>query len=485
MTRRLAPLRWLRLRVPATAMAVFLLSLGVALVVGYELFLQDGRRDIDTVLAREHARFDQAIAELLDDELAQAPDDDPVDALERAVERYLELIPANDTYWTLVTFERDGLRLAAATGPDELAGLVARDALPPGTPEQRETLMTPAGEIRTSSVPLLVNGVPVARVQVVAPFTAVREEAAEATRLLATAAGITLLLGGIMLAASLWRSLSPLTELATTARSTELRSLQARVREPDTDDEVGLLAREFNTMLDRLDAAHEAQQTFMASVGHELRTPVTIARGHLELLRSTTPGDAAAVRETVAIVEDELDRMGRLVEDLGAIARVEMDDFIRPRPVDLVQWFEDLELRLSATPGGRRVRIHPPPPVSIVVDPDRLAQAVLNLVVNAQRHTPDDTRVEVRAEQEDEAIVIWVVDDGPGIPDAIREEAFEPFVHGGRSGSTGLGLAVVRAVVDAHGGHVVLDTDRSGTRIGLRLALEASTAHDTATIGAG
>lgn len=467
--RLIAPLRWLRLRVPATAMAVFLLSLAVALVVGYELFLQDGRRDIDVVLAREHDRFDLAIAELLQQELAEAPDRDPVDALEDAVRRYLRLNPSNDSYRTIVTFERDGRRLAAANGPPELEDLFESRALPSGTVNQRETLTSPAGDIRTSSVAIRIDGEDVAVVQIVAPLDPVRVGAMEATRLLAAAAGVTLLLGGILLAASLWRSLTPLTELARTARSTELRSLDARVPQPDTDDEVGALAREFNTMLDRLDTARDAQETFMASIGHELRTPITIARGHLELLRTIDPDDGDAVSETVGIVEDELGRMGRLVEDLMAIARSDMDDFVRPRPLELVQFFEDLELKLGGVPHGRRVRLIPPPPVTLAADPDRLAQAVLNLVNNADVHTPDDASIEIAATHHDGEVTIAVIDDGPGIPDPIRNDVFEPFVRGDLPGSTGLGLAVVRAVVDAHGGTIVMDTSAHGTRIGFSL----------------
>ena len=450
-------------------MAVFLLSLAVALVVGYELLLQEGRRDIDVVLAREHARFDVAIAELLDEERADRPGGDSLELLERAVRRYLRLNPASESYWTIVTLADDGRQLAAASGPPSLAPLLDAGTLPEGGLERRETVGSPVGQLRTSSVPIVLDDEVVGTLQIVAPFEPVRTEAWDATRLLATAAGITLLIGGLLLAASLWRSLTPLTELARTARSTELRSLDARVREPDTADEVGVLAREFNTMLDRLDAARDAQQTFLASVGHELRTPLTIARGHLELLRGDAGLDPGALGETVGIVEEELARMGRLIDDLMAIARIETDDFLRPQDLELVQWFEDLELRLAGIQTNRTVRLVPPPPVTVTVDPDRLAQAVLNLVVNAVRHTPSGTTVEVSARTEADGVVIEVVDDGPGIPEDLRAEVFDPFIHGGQPGSTGLGLAVVRAVTEAHGGRVQLDTSTSGTRVGLWL----------------
>jgi two-component system, OmpR family, sensor kinase len=324
--------------------------------------------------------------------------------------------------------------------------------------------------VRTSSVPITLGDEQAATLQIVSPLAPVRVEAREAAWLVAAAAGLSLLLGGILLSASLWRSLTPLGSLAAAARTTELRSVGERVEVPDTDDEVGLLAAEFNTMLDRLDAATAAQDTFMASIGHELRTPITIARGHLEVLQNLDRGDPDAVRETVAIVQDELTRMSRLVEDLMAIARAEMADFVRPRELELVGWFEELELKLAPAGGDHRVRIEPPPPVHVHADPDRLAQAVLNLVTNARVHTPPGTAVQVSATCEDDRVVIAVSDDGPGIPTEIRERLFDPFVRAGEApSSTGLGLSVVRAVAHAHGGEVAFTTGDGGTRVELRI----------------
>ena len=222
--------------------------------------------------------------------------------------------------------------------------------------------------------------------------------------------------------------------------------------------------------LDRLAEASANQREFMASVSHELRTPITIARGHLELLERMDPDQQQAGRETVAVLRDELARMGRLVDDLLAMARADMDDFVRPRPVELVQWFEELELRLAGLAATGRTRVDPPPPVTVTVDPGRLAQAVLNLVTNAHVHTPPGTSVEVRATTDGALLTIAVRDDGPGIPADIRDRVFAPFVRAGEAPtSTGLGLAVVRAVVAAHGGQVGLDSGSAGTTVVLEL----------------
>ena len=456
--------RSLRVRVLATVLAVFAISLAVASFLAYELFLQDGRADADIVLAREQERFGLSISELLRDQQELDPSAAPASALRDAVRRYLQLNPSTESYWTIVTFD-DGTRLAAANGPPELEPLFRGEEgqeLPTGPLDRRVTLETPAGDVRTTSVPVRIDDEQVATLQIVAPLDPVRQEALEAALLVAAAAGLALLVGGTLLGITLWRSLAPLGALAQAARTTELASFGDRVEVPDTDDEVGQLAREFNTMLDRLEAASAQQREFMASVGHELRTPITIARGHLELLHTADRRDGVD-DETLYILGDELSRMGRLVEDLMAIARSEMPDFIRPRQLELVQ-------RLAGNPLTRDVRVLPPPPVLLDADPDRLAQAVLNLVYNARVHTPAGTSVRVTAAVAGTTLVLRVSDDGPGVPEAIRDRLFTPFVRDSEAaGSTGLGLAVVDAVVRAHGGGIDVATGPDGSTFDLRL----------------
>lgn len=483
--RRVSRRRSLRVRVPLTAVAVFAVSLAVATLLAYQLLLQAGRGDIDVVLDRERERFETSMTTLLAEELDRLEDEaaeaeldpdaapvtvDGITALQRAARRYLQLNPANESYWTII--RTDGAApLASANGPDLLEPLFRAGSLPEGELGSRETIPSEAGDIRSSSAPIVLSGTEVGSYQIVAPLKPVRDEALGAAGLVAAAAGVSLLLGAALLTTTLWRSLSPLRTLATTARSTELRRLHTRVEQPEGDDEVGLLAREFNAMLERLERASADQHAFMASISHELRTPITIARGHLEMLGAIGDTDPAAREEVVAVVEDELHRMGRLVEDLMAIARAEMDDFARPRDIELVAFFEDLELKLAGL-GVARVRIEPPPPVVLAADPDRLAQAVLNLANNAHRHTPADTRITIRAVERGDEVAIEVADAGPGIPADILDHVFEPFVTAGdHAHSTGLGLAVVRAVVDAHAGRIELDTGPGGTRFSLHLPL--------------
>lgn len=461
----------LRLRVLATVIAVFAISMAVASALAFELLVQDGRRDTDVVLDRERARFERSMHELLVEAQEDAPRRPIEDSVHVAARRYLQLNPSTESYWTIIDFE-DGRRLAASNGPPDLEPLfhgVDGQSLPAGELNSVETVQTSVGDIRILSVPILVEGEQVATLQVMAPMAPVRAEAVEAATLVAAASGTALLVGGSLLGLSLWRSLAPLGELAAAARSTELQALGTRVAESEVDDEVGVLAREFNTMLDRLEAASVKQREFMASVGHELRTPITIVRGHLETLETSVRGDTG-FDDMVGVLHDELDRMGRLVEDLMAIAHADQDDLVRPSQVDLVAWFEDLQLRVAGTAARSNVRILPPPPVQIGCDADRLAQAVLNLVMNAHLHTPDGTAIRVEAMVTATSCVISVSDEGTGIPEEIRGVVFEPFVRAGTApGSTGLGLAVVRAIIDAHGGEVLLHSGADGSRIDLVL----------------
>ena len=176
-----------------------------------------------------------------------------------------------------------------------------------------------------------------------------------------------------------------------------------------------------------------------------------------------------AVAETSAVVRDELARMGRLVEDLMALARSRSEGFIQRARMELPAFFAELRLRLTGLP-VENVRVADVPDVAIEADQERLAQALLNLVLNAHVHTPAGTSVAVMCRLSRGWVIFTVQDDGPGMYDAIRRDAFEAFVSGASShNSAGLGLAVVRAVAEGHGGDVRLDSGRSGTAVTLRI----------------
>jgi signal transduction histidine kinase len=208
----------------------------------------------------------------------------------------------------------------------------------------------------------------------------------------------------------------------------------------------------------RLRAMDELLMTFMHAVSHELRTPITISRGHLEVL----PADAEPIeiKEAVDIVVDELDRMGRIVDDITTLVRVEDPAFLRPETIRLDRFLPEVAAK-AAPLLGDRLRTGHPPEAQISADPQRLTQALLNLLHNAAVHTNGASLVELRVVRHGRAWRFEVEDRGGGLPQGA-EDLFQPFRRGSAIGpGTGLGLAIVRGIAEAHGG-VAGATNRPG-----------------------
>jgi signal transduction histidine kinase len=240
-------------------------------------------------------------------------------------------------------------------------------------------------------------------------------------------------------------------------------------------DEVRVLSEAFNHMLDRLSKAFSGQREFVADASHELRTPLTVIRGQLEVLAAQDDPSPEEVRRVERLVQAEITRLSRMVDDLLVLAQSERTDFLRQEGVDLKPFVDELWDGLSLT-AERTFELAEVPEGVLESDPDRLAQAVRNLARNAIEHTAQKTGL-VRLEVDQVtpgSIRFAVVDDGPGIPPTERERVFERFhrVDAARnraSGGAGLGLAIVRAVAEAHGGRVYV-ADRNG-RPGARIEL--------------
>jgi signal transduction histidine kinase len=242
-------------------------------------------------------------------------------------------------------------------------------------------------------------------------------------------------------------------------------------------DEVRVLADAFNHMLDRLADAFKGQRAFIADASHELRTPLTVIRGQLEVLAAQEHPDGTEIRRVERLVQAEVARIGRLVDDLLLLAQSEQRNFLRLEPIDLVSFVEELFDGITLT-AERRYELGEIPSGTLVADPDRLAQAVRNLARNAIEHTaaPDGlVRLELERVPPD-GIRFSVIDDGPGIPAEERERVFDRFHRTDSSrtraaGGAGLGLAIVRAIADGHGGraYVRATTDSKGARLELEL----------------
>lgn len=225
------------------------------------------------------------------------------------------------------------------------------------------------------------------------------------------------------------------------------------------NDEVAQLAARFNDMLDRLEAAFETQRHLVDDAGHELRTPITIVRGHRELLGE----DPDERRETMALVVDELDRMGRLVNDLLLLANSEQPDFLELETVDVGRLTAELA-RKSETLAERDWELESSGRGIIVADRQRLTQAMMQLAHNAVGHTSTEDRIALGSSVAGGEARLWVRDSGPGIALEEQERIFDRFARssrGRRTGGAGLGLAIVKAIIEAHHGRVEL-TSRLG-----------------------
>ncbi|WP_369974919.1 sensor histidine kinase [Thermobifida halotolerans] len=225
------------------------------------------------------------------------------------------------------------------------------------------------------------------------------------------------------------------------------------------NDDVAALAEQFNAMLDRLEEAFSTQRRFVDDASHELRTPITIVRGHLELMGD----DPEERREVVRLVTDELDRMARIVEDLLLLAKAQRPDFLHCAKVSLAELTSDIDAKVRAL-GHRDWRLDEVGEGVVHLDPQRVTQAAVQLASNAVRHTgPGDTVVLGSALTERDGVrtaELWVRDSGPGVAPGDRERIFERFARGetarGDRPGAGLGLAIVRAIAEAHNGEVRL-----------------------------
>ena len=366
---------------------------------------------------------------------------------------------------------------SSATGEPDPDVVRALAALMPLAATTRGTIETAAaGPVRYLAAPVRVDGRPRGAFVVTEELRPQREEVDEAVEV---AAGVSLAV--LLLASGLaWlvagRIMAPLRELRDTARSIGDDDLTRRI-DVHGSDEIAELGRSFNAMLDRLERAFDVQRQLVSDAGHELRTPITIIRGHLELL-----GDDPQEREeTIALVTDELDRMARFVDDLLTLARAERSDFLHPGDVDLDALTEELAAKAQALSTERAWSVDAVAVGRLRADRQRLTQAVMNLARNAVEHTGPGDPIALGSAFDGGEARIWVRDRGPGVAAAEQERIFERFARAGRSrrrsDGAGLGLAIVRAIAEAHGGRVEL-ASRPGEGATFTVVVPASEEED-------
>jgi two-component system OmpR family sensor kinase len=253
--------------------------------------------------------------------------------------------------------------------------------------------------------------------------------------------------------------------------------LSRRVEPADEHTEVGRLGRALNVMLERIEAAFAERRAsearlrrFVGDASHELRTPLTSIRGYAELFRHGAQERPEDLAKTMRRIEEESTRMGVLVDELLLLARLDQGRPLDREPVDLARVARD------AVEDGRAVQ--PARPIDVVAegkvivqgDDARLRQVAANLITNALEHTPAGTPVHVRVTVDGDEAVLEVADEGPGMSDEDAAKVFDRFfrvdpARARENGGSGLGLSIVAAIVQAHGGRVtVVSAPGAGAR---------------------
>jgi signal transduction histidine kinase len=346
------------------------------------------------------------------------------------------------------------------------------------TRSDRGRVDTPEGAIDYLAVPVKGGGGRARGVFVVAHFRD-REKASIDTGV-RVAAGVgfaTLVIGTLLTWSLASRVLRPMKLTTETARSITESDFTRRLP-VEGNDEATLLAQTFNEMLDRLEEAFRAQRQFVDDAGHELRTPITVIRGHLELLDD----DPEERRKTIALVMDELDRMNRFVNDLLLLARAEQPDFLDLRTVDVGPLTREIQEKTAGL-GPRDWRVEEAGTGLIVADRQRLTQAVMQLAQNAVQHTEEGDIVAIGSAVSNGQARFWVRDSGPGIPLEDQEKIFERFARSKgarRSEGAGLGLAIVRVIAQAHHGSLELRS-RPGAGATFTIAIPADQPYPEST----
>lgn len=384
---------------------------------------------------------------------------------------------ADDTYVRVyalsgdVLFEQAPPGTAVDDNAERVAQALAGEAAKGSVGSSGETF-------RAIAVPLAVNGEIAGALEVGESTSDVEETLHSLLLILAIGYPVTLGLasvGGIFLAG---RALSPIDEITQTARRISAEDLSKRLDLQLPDDELGRLARTFDDMIARLEAAFARQRQFTADASHELRTPLTAMKGQVEVALSR-PRSTEDYREVLATVNEEIDRMIRLVGSLLTLARADGRQIpLQRERVDVADLVHSAVAQVQRVASERQIAIdlQAGPQRTVIVDEDLVLQLLLNLLDNAVKHSGPDSRVTCGWTIEDRELRVFVGDTGAGIPAADLPRIFDRFyrVDKARSlteGGAGLGLSISRWIAQAHGGDITVESEPSrGTTFTLHLA---------------
>ncbi len=360
--------------------------------------------------------------------------------------------PASRVATFLVT---DGRITASSRGPEDVATAVPAADL--ADVESVQPVIVTAGDTRLRAVGQRIS--PTQVVVVAGEYDAVRATAWQFAGVAGAVGLACLVVGGLGTGLALNRAVRPVRDLARATAQISADDLRP-VPVPKHPQEISDVATELNGLLERVRTEDARRTRFLATLSHEMRTPLTVARGQLEALALYGPRDQQDARTTAETSVAEIARASAMLDAFLSLARSEEPGFVVKQPHSLSDLAADLRLRLSAMP----VTVVEPSAATVPLDQERISQAVLNCVSNALR-TADS--VQVRLDHDPLWLTITVDDNGVGWP-ADRDSLLRPFTS--KAGSSGLGLAVVDAIVAAHGGGVeLLDSPLGGARVTMRV----------------
>lgn len=454
-----------RARVLLAALTLLAATVIVSIVVDRALLLARLDERIDQELAQEVEEFER-VAQGVDPDTGERYGSDLRGAFDAFFSRN---VPAPQEVFLAMVGDDPYLRSASAPyAVEELPGLLARWSATREPGYRHDD--TPVGRVRSLVVPVLSADGERRGTFVVGRFPgAERAEVDDTIRTTALVGFVAFLVAAGAAWAIAGRVLAPLRHLATATASIREDNLEHRIP-VEGSGELADLTRTFNAMVDRVQGAFATQRAFLDDAGHELRTPITVIRGHLEL----TDIDEPLPESTREIVFDELDRMARIVDDLLLIAKAERPDFVVPGPVDVGDLTRDVLDK--ARPLARRGWAVDVEAIIVAdIDRERITQAWMNLVRNAVQHTDDGDRITVFSAVVGGQLELGVQDTGEGVAAQDRSRVFDRFARGSssrrtRSDGAGLGLAIAQAIAEAHGGGIELrDTPGGGATFVLTL----------------
>lgn len=438
----------MRVRIVLTVVVLLALSAGVSILLLRSVLRDRLTEEIDVALAREAEEF-EILADGLNPRTGLPFDGDFQAVFELYFER--EVPDEGETLIAYLDEQLFDTELSDSAVPaSELRDAIAYWL----TLEEREegTIDTPSGEAHYIALPLTEGGHTALFVAANFPDSE-QAEIDDAVWTQAIAQFGMIVLASLLGLALAGRVLRPLRRLADTAQTISATDLTQRIPVRG-DDEASQIANAFNEMLERIQRSFATQRQFLDDASHELRSPMTVIRGHVELLELEE--DPAERHAMVDVITDEIDRMNRIVEDLLLLARSERPGFLTFERIEIGDLVEDVHRRASVLCSRQWILDRRPRGV-LVADRQLVTQALVQYAQNVCEHTPEGSTARIGAHLENGSVCLYIDDDGPGVPADQAGRVFGRFVKGSsRPEGSGLGLSIVAAIAEAHGGQARL-----------------------------